>query len=72
MQKKEVLRGGGWKGKGAEKFYQEMDDVVLPALKRAHMSMDTAGDRLRKMADQMKAMEDQLKSIMRRFAEVFG
>ena len=72
MQKKEALRGGGWKGKGAEKFYQEMDDIILPALKRSHTAMDTAGDRIRKMSDQMKAMEDQLKSIMRKFADVFG
>jgi len=71
-QKKEALRGGGWKGKGAEKFYQEMDDIILPALKRSHTAMDTAGDRIRKMSDQMKAMEDQLKSIMRKFADVFG
>jgi len=72
MQKKEVLRGGGWKGKGAEKFYQEMDDQILPALKRAHMAMDTASERIRKKMDAMKGMEDQLKSIMRKFADVFG
>lgn len=30
----EVLRGGHWIGKGATAFYQEMDDEILPALKR--------------------------------------
>jgi len=72
MQKKEALRGGGWKGQGAEKFYQEMDDKILPALKKSSMAMDTAADRIRKKMDTMKAMEDQLKSIMRKFADAFG
>src|SRR3990172_10736604 len=71
-QKKDALQTGGWKGQGAEKFYQEMDQVVLPALKRAHMAMDSSAERIRKKMEQMKAMEDSLKSVMRRFVEAMG
>ncbi len=69
MQKEEALRGGGWQGQGADKFYQEMDDKVLPALKKAAMAMETAADRVKKKMDTMRAMEDQLKSIMSAFAD---
>lgn len=72
VQKKEALRGGGWKGQGAEKFYQEMDDKVLPALKKSHLAMDTAGDGVRKKMDTMKGMEDQLKSLLSRIGQGLG
>ncbi len=71
-QKKETLQGGGWKGQGADKFYQEMDDLVMPALKRASTAMDLAADRIRMKTEAMKSMEDQLKSVMSKFADAFG
>ena len=72
MQKKNALQGGGWKGQGANRFYEEMDQVVLPAMKRAHVAMDLAADRIRKKSEAMKGMEDQLKSIMGKFVEAMG
>ena len=41
----EVLRSGHWIGKGATAFYQEMDNEILPALKRLSEAM-TTGDRV--------------------------
>jgi WXG100 family type VII secretion target len=38
----EKLRGGDWIGKGATRFYQEMDSDVLPALKRLIDAMGEA------------------------------
>lgn len=30
----DTLRGGGWLGRGADQFYNEMDGEVLPAVQR--------------------------------------
>ena len=38
----EILKGGDWVGKGADKFYGEMDSAVLPALKRLITALETA------------------------------
>lgn len=38
----EALRGGDWQGKGADRFYAEMDRAVLPTLQRLIDAFDTA------------------------------
>ncbi|HKY84762.1 MAG TPA: WXG100 family type VII secretion target [Anaerolineales bacterium] len=43
----ETLREGDWIGVGATAFYNEMDNLVLPAMKRLQSAM-TEGDRVSK------------------------
>jgi WXG100 family type VII secretion target len=38
----DTLQGGDWIGQGAEAFYQEMGDQVLPTLKRLASALETA------------------------------
>jgi len=40
--KMDQLKGGGWKGDAANKFYAEMDGAVLPAYTRLSNALDTA------------------------------
>jgi WXG100 family type VII secretion target len=38
----DVLRAGDWAGQGANAFYQEMDHLVLPTLRRLAQALETA------------------------------
>jgi WXG100 family type VII secretion target len=67
VQKTDELRHGGWTGQGAKKFYNEMDQTVLPALKRAHEAMHYASERVRRLEQEFHTCEDELKPIMSRF-----
>jgi WXG100 family type VII secretion target len=40
---KEILQHGAWVGKGAEKFYAEMDSSILPAVQRLVSALEAAG-----------------------------
>ncbi len=40
----EALERGGWQGRGARAFYDEMYAEVLPALRRLHDAMYQASD----------------------------
>jgi len=40
--KLEVLKGGDWVGKGATKFYNEMDSAVMPSMNRLVNALDMA------------------------------
>jgi WXG100 family type VII secretion target len=54
----EKLRGGDWVGKGANKFYGEMDSSVLPTITRLVAAMDKASSITDKIAKIMKQAED--------------
>src|SRR5450759_1561231 len=43
-REKDVLQGGAWIGQGATAFYKEMDDSVLPTLKRLTSALDSAAN----------------------------
>lgn len=51
----ETLQRGDWIGEGADKFYQEMESQVLPAMERLHRALDQ-GARTAKQMD--RVMED--------------
>jgi WXG100 family type VII secretion target len=55
--KMDKLRGGDWVGKGADKFYAEMDGSVFPTLKRLTSALDKAGRVTGKIAQIMKQAE---------------
>jgi len=53
------LRGGDWVGKGADKFYTEMDSSVFPTFTRLVNAMDKASSISDKIAKIMKQAEDE-------------
>lgn len=56
--KMETLRSKDWVGKGATKFYNEMDSSVIPSLKRLEKAMGSAGRITNQIAKTMKQAED--------------
>jgi len=57
--KMEQLRGGDWVGKGATKFYNEMDSSVMPSLKRLQNALSQASSTTKKIGQLMKQTEDE-------------
>ncbi len=63
--KMDVLRGKDWVGKGADKFYGEMDSAVFPSLNRFSKSMDSAQRVTLKISQIMKQAEDDATALFR-------
>lgn len=57
------LQGGGWKGVGAEKFYQEMESEVFPKLKILQTGYEVGGQQVRKMASMFLDAEQMILSF---------
>lgn len=51
------LRDGGWKGKGADRFYHEMESLVMPALNRLIRAMDAGSLHTWRIAQVFRAAE---------------
>lgn len=51
------LQGGGWKGVGADMFYDEMESEVMPKLKILQQGYETAGQQIRKMIQMFEEAE---------------
>ena len=43
--KVDVLRGGDWVGANADKFYDEMDSAICPAIQKLGTALESAGGR---------------------------
>jgi WXG100 family type VII secretion target len=59
----ETLVSGDWIGQGARKFFAEMNDSVLPTLKRLHAALDESARKTTEISRIMKEAEDQSSSI---------
>jgi WXG100 family type VII secretion target len=44
------LRQGGWIGRGSDAFYNEMDDLVMPAIGRLREALEEGGQALNRVA----------------------
>lgn len=53
------LRAGGWIGQGADAFFAEMDDLLLPALNRLVAALQNASDVVRAIAYQFGEAEQE-------------
>lgn len=53
------LMAGGWVGVGAEHFFREMDDLVLPALGRLSEALQHGGDALQHISSTFKEAEEE-------------
>lgn len=63
--KMDVLRGKDWVGKGADKFYAEMDSALFPSLTRLSKSMDSAKSITLKISQIMKQAEDDAAALFK-------
>jgi len=59
------LVGGAWIGEAANRFSSEMNDTVLPKLKRLITALQTAADTTGKISSTMSDAEDQASGIFR-------
>src|SRR5436305_1012584 len=61
----ETLHGGDWVGQGATAFYAEMNDQVLPTIKRLQSALQTSADVTQKISQAMKTAEDEAAKVLR-------
>ncbi len=61
--KMQKLQDGDWHSVGADKFYQEMNSAILPAMKKLKGALDEAGQVTDKIAQRTKRAEDESKQI---------
>lgn len=59
----EDLRGGGWIGKGANAFYLEMDDRVLPTLIALKRALEETQSTLNQVATDFSNADDEISQI---------
>src|SRR5258706_1390639 len=61
---KDTLHGGDWVGQGANAFYKEMDDSVLPTLQRLVSALDTAQRSIAQISSVMQGAEQQASKVL--------
>lgn len=61
----QVLQGKDWVGKGADKFYNEMNGSLLPAVQRLATSFDSASRVTLKIGQIMKQAEDDAAALFK-------
>ena len=61
----DVLQGGDWVGKGAKAFYREMEQDVLPAMRRLNQALGSANRVTLQIVQLMQGAEDQASAILR-------
>ncbi len=54
-----ALESGGWRGRGASAFFQEMQDLVLPSLKRLIQSFHSANSAIEQLSQTFKNAEEE-------------
>lgn len=59
------LRGGGWKGVGADAFFVEMDEIVLPAVGRLTEALGQAGQTTKQVNELMQSAESEAVSCFK-------
>ncbi|MCA9932522.1 MAG: WXG100 family type VII secretion target, partial [Anaerolineales bacterium] len=64
QQKLDSLRNGGWEGMGSDAFYAEMEDQVMPALKRLSEAMAEGNYVTRQIMDMLQVAEEEAASTV--------
>jgi WXG100 family type VII secretion target len=54
-----ALRQGGWIGRGSDAFYNEMDDLVMPAIGRLGNALQEGGQALNRVARLLSEAEEE-------------
>lgn len=61
--KVESLHGNQWVGQGADKFFQEMEGTVLPAMGRMVYALDVAGNVAKQIINTIHNADEGTKSF---------
>jgi len=61
--KVESLHNNQWVGQGSEKFFSEMESLVLPAVSRLVDALNHAADIAQKIADTIRRFDEETKSF---------
>lgn len=61
----ETLQRGDWVGRGAQAFYQEMNNDVMPAMKRLAEVLAEAARAVQEVSKRMKAAEGDASAVLR-------
>ncbi len=61
----DALRSGDWIGVGAQHFYQEMDEIVLPAVQHLLSALNEAANAAKRICDLFEAAEDEAGALFR-------
>ena len=61
--KVETLHGNLWMGEAADKFFQEMEGTVLPAMGRLVAALGRAGEVTQKVSDTIRQSDEETKSF---------
>src|SRR5262245_50098041 len=64
-QSMDALKGGDWVGKGADKFYAEMDSALLPAVQRLLGAFEAARQTTQKISQVMKQAENDAAALFK-------
>jgi WXG100 family type VII secretion target len=59
------LQGGGWIGLGANAFFQEMQDLVFPALNRLSAALQDASAATQRIAETFRSAEEEAGNLFR-------
>ena len=60
--KVESLHNNQWVGEGADKFFNEMESLVLPSVNRLVGALGHAGDVAQKIADTIRRYDEECKN----------
>jgi WXG100 family type VII secretion target len=60
----EDLRAGGWIGKGANAFYQEMDNLVMPTLVALKKALEETQTTFKQMATDFDNADDEICQLL--------
>lgn len=63
LQQVDVLRQGAWIGPNADKFYEVMDNQLLPACKRLSDALDKANETTQQVAKMMRDADEETKGF---------
>jgi len=58
----EKLEHGGWMGRGADAFFQEMHSMVLPATQRLEAALKTGSQVTKEISQRMRQGEEEASS----------
>jgi WXG100 family type VII secretion target len=59
------LEDGGWMGRGAEAFFDEMNSEIFPACQRLIAVLEDSGASTRSIAERMQQAEDEAANLFR-------
>ena len=60
------LEGGGWIGRGAQSFFSEMHDLVLPGMDRLTSALENASSAIQQISNVLSQAEQDASSLFSR------